>query len=254
LRSVDVGFNPDNLLTMTTALPQSRYPNAQTRAAFYDAMLEQVSAIPGVQSAAVTNRLPLTYNGDSVGITVEGRPEPPPDQRPSAITRIISYDYFQTMGIPLLDGRQINASDTAGPIPVIVISETMARTIWPGESPIGKRIKLGRYDSEAPWMSVVGVVGNVRQFELQKEAGPQMYMHYRQAGFFAPRDLVIRTTVDPLSLTAAVRNAVWSVDKDQAVSNVSTMGEVVSEAAAKQRFNMLLLGIFAGIAMLLAAV
>src|SRR4030095_8716915 len=146
------------------------------------------------------------------------------------------------------------ATDTSDSAEVIVISEAMAHTFWPGETAIGKRIKIGRYDSDGPWISVVGVVGNVRQFELETEGRPQMYMSYTQAGFFAPRDLVVRTTVDPLGLTAAVRNAVWSVDKDQAVSNVSTMEEIMAESTAKQRFNVLLLAVFAGIAMLLAAV
>ena len=254
LRSVNVGFKPDNLLTMRMTLPQSRYADGQSRAAFYDAVLERVASLPGVESAGVTTSLPLTFKGNSMGITIEGKPEPAPDQIPIAVTRIISPGYFQTMGIQLLDGRQLNAADTSDSAGVVVISETMARTFWPGENALGKRLKVGRYDSDQPWITVVGVVGNVRQFELETEGRPQMYMSYTQAGFFAPRDLVVRTKVDPLSLTAAVRNAVWSVDKDQAVSNISTMEEIMSESAAKQRFNMLLLAVFAGIAMLLAAV
>jgi putative ABC transport system permease protein len=254
LRSIDAGFKPDNLLTMQMVLPASRYNEANKRTAFYDELLRRIHSLPGVQSAGIITNLPLTFKGNSVGITVEGRPEPPPDEAPIIATRVISPGYFQTMGIRQIAGRPFNENDTGDSAEVIVISETMARTVWPGEDSLGKRIKLGRYNSDSPWMTVVGVVGNVRQFELETETRAQMYLPYTQAGFFTPRDLVVRTTVDPLSLAAAVRNEVWAVDKDQPVSNISTMEEILSESVAKQRFNMLLLAVFAAIALVLAGV
>jgi putative ABC transport system permease protein len=139
---------------------------------------------------------------------------------------------------------------------VAVVSETMARRFWPGEDPTGKRITPGSPDSTDPddWITVIGVVKDVRQFELDAEPRPQMYLTYIQAGFFAPRHLVVSTDVEPLGLASAVRKTVWEIDKDQPVSNVSTMEDVLSESISRQRFSMLLLGIFAAVALVLAAV
>jgi predicted permease len=130
----------------------------------------------------------------------------------------------------------------------------MARTYWPGEEAVGKRIKIGRYNSTSPWVTIIGVAANVRQFELETETRPLLYLPYTQVGYFAPRHLVVKTAGEPLGFVAAVREAVWSVDRDQPVSNVSTMETIVSESLAGRRLTMLLLGIFAGLALLLAAV
>jgi putative ABC transport system permease protein len=137
---------------------------------------------------------------------------------------------------------------------VAVVSEAMARRFWPGEDPLGKRFAPGKPDSPDDWITVIGVVGDVRQFNLDADPKPQMYLTYEQAGFFAPRHLVVRTQVEPRSLASAVRAAVWSIDKDQPVSNVSTMEEVLADSIARQRFSMLLLGVFASVALVLAAV
>jgi putative ABC transport system permease protein len=130
----------------------------------------------------------------------------------------------------------------------------MARRFWPGEDPIGKRISAGRVEKPEDWIQVVGIVKDVRQFELNADPKPQMYLSYRQADFFAPRDLVVKTDVDPASLAATVRKAVWEVDKDQPVSNIRTMEEILADSIARQRFSMLLLAIFAGVALVLAGV
>jgi putative ABC transport system permease protein len=158
------------------------------------------------------------------------------------------------MGINLRQGREFGDQDTADSPAVIVISETMARRFWPGENPIGKRITPGSPTSADNWLTVIGVVNDVRQFELVAEPRPQMYLSYKQEGFFAPRHLVVRTNVDPLSLATTVRKTVWEIDKDQPVSNTSTMEDVLSESIARQRFSMLLLAIFAAVALVLAAV
>ena len=130
----------------------------------------------------------------------------------------------------------------------------MARRFWPGEDPVGKRISAGKVETPDDWIQVVGVVKDVRQFELNADPKPQMYLSYRQAGFFAPRDLVVKTDVDPASMAATVRKAVWEIDKDQPVSNIRTMEEILAESIARQRFSMLLLAIFAGVALVLAGV
>jgi putative ABC transport system permease protein len=254
LRGVDPGFRTDNLLKMTVLPAEQKYPDRARRAVFYTELLNRVKTLPGVQSAAVTTSLPLTATGDSQGFSVEGRPDPPGERRPAVVTRVVSPDYFATLGIPVLRGRGFDdQQDRAGVAPSILINEAMARRYWPGEDPLGKRITMGTPES-GPWMPVVGVVRDVRQFELESEPKPQVYLSYLQAGIFRPKQLVVRTSVEPRGLAASVRGAVWSVDKDQPVSDISTMEEVVSESLARQRFSVLLLGVFAGLALLLAAV
>ncbi|HEV3471346.1 MAG TPA: ABC transporter permease [Pyrinomonadaceae bacterium] len=254
LRSVDPGFRADNLLTMRIVLPELKYPDQARRAAFYAEALRRIEALPGVESAAVTNWIPLVRQGDSNSFTVEGQPDPGPGRSPSVATRVVSPRYFDTMGIQLLRGRQFGEQDRADSPPVVIVSEAMARRSWPGADPVGKRMKMGGYNSDAPWMEVVGVVKDVRQFELTAEPRPQIYLHYEQPAFFRPSNLVVRTGADPLGLAATVRKTVWEIDKDQPVSNISTMEDVLSESISRQRFSMLLLGIFAGVALVLAAV
>ncbi|HEY9283638.1 MAG TPA: ABC transporter permease [Pyrinomonadaceae bacterium] len=255
LRNVDPGFRADNLLTMRIALPAVKYPDQPRRAAFYNELLGRVAALPGVRSAAVTNWIPLTLQGDTFGISVEGRPDPGPQERPDIVTRVVSPGYFGTMGIELSRGRPFDErQDRADSAPVAIISETMARRLWPGEDPLGKRLRPGGPDSVAAWITVVGVAEDVRQFELTAAPRLQMYLPHVQATFFVPSHLVVSTQVEPLGLAAAVREAVWGIDKDQPVSDVRTMEEILSESIARQRFSMLLLGIFAGVAMLLGAV
>lgn len=256
LRTVDPGFRSNNLLTMSIVLPQTKYPDQAQRSAFYTELVRRIETLPGVKSAAVTNWIPLVSQGDSIGFSVEGRPDPVGSKRPTVVTRVIHPHYFRTMGIQFLEGREFGDQDRVDSPAVAIISETMARRFWPGEDPTGKRITPGQSSSTDPddWITIVGVVKDVRQFELVAEPKPQMYLSYVQAGFFAPRHLVVSTEVEPLSLAATVRKTVWDIDKDQPVSNISTMEEVLSESVARQRFSMLLLAIFAGVALVLAAV
>ena len=254
LRNVDPGFRADNLLTMRIVLPKPRYEQFERRSAFYTDLVQRVQSLAGVRSAAITTNLPLYRQGNSISISIEGQPAPPPGQERIVVTRIISPGYFDTMSIPLLRGRNVTEQDTETTPNVVVISETMARRYWPGEDAVGKRIAAGRVTSPEDWIQVVGVVKDVRQFELNAEPKPQMYLSYRQAGFFEPRDLVVKTDVDPSSLAATVRKAVWEIDKDQPVSNIQTMEEILADSIARQRFSMLLLAIFAGVALVLAGV
>jgi putative ABC transport system permease protein len=255
LRHVDPGFRSENLLTMKIVLPETRYPDKLRRSLFYDELLRRVETLPGAASASVATNLPLTSSGNSVGIAIEGRADPAPDRVPIVITRVVSAGYFKTMTIPLIEGRVFTERDKADSPPAVVISETTARRFWPGENAVGKHIKVGQSTSSSrPWLTVVGVVKDVRQFELIIEPKPQMYLPYQQAEFFEPRALIIRTNFDPLSLAATVRQTVWDIDKDQPVSDISSMEEIVSESVARQRFSVLLLGVFAGLALVLAAV
>jgi putative ABC transport system permease protein len=254
LRNVDPGFRTDNLLTMKIVLPEPKYEEMERRSAFYTELINRVQALAGVRSAAVTSNLPLYRQGNSIGIGIEGQPAPPPGQERIIVTRIVSPRYFDTMSIPILRGRGLTDQDTETTPNVVVISETMARRYWPGEDAVGKRIAAGRIRTPEDWIQVVGVVKDVRQFELNAEPKPQMYLSYRQAGFFDSRDLVVKTEVDPASMAATVRKAVWEIDKDQPVSNIQTMDQILAESIARQRFSMLVLAIFAAVALVLAGV
>jgi putative ABC transport system permease protein len=254
LRNVDPGFRADHLLGLNVQLSELKYPDTARRVAFFDEVVRRVQALPGVQSVAIAGNLPLTYNGDSMPIGVEGIPDPPPDQRPDVIYRAVGPGYFSTMGIPLVRGRDFTEQDTLDTTFAAVVSEKTARHFWPNEDPIGKRLKGGSTTSEGPWRTVIGVVKDVRQNDFLSEPKMQMYFTYRQLKSLMPNALVIRTSVDPMSLAPAVRNAIWAVDKDQPVSNMNAMEDVVARALARQRFSMLLLAIFAGLALVLAAV
>jgi predicted permease len=254
LRNVDPGFRSDHLLTMRVFLPQTKYAQPAQRAAFYTEVIRRLETVPGVKSSAVTTNLPLYKQGNSTNISIEGRPEPPPSQEPIITVRVVSPKYLETMGIPLLSGRQLTDQDGEKTPNVTVISETMARRYWPGENAIGKRISFGQAEKDEDWIQIVGIAGDVRQYDLITEMKPQMYVSYQQEGFFMPRDLVVKTDVDPLSLAATVRKTIWEVDKDQPVSNIRTMDQIAAESVARQRFSMLLFAIFAGVALLLAAV
>jgi putative ABC transport system permease protein len=254
LRNLDPGFQSDHVLTMGIVLPQSKYPDRSKRAIFYSEVLRRVESLPGVKSAGVVNWIPLVFQGDSIGISIEGQPDPVLSQRPNAATRVINPNYFSSMGMRLLKGRNVDDRDKSTSPAVAVISESMAKRFWPNQDPIGKRFTPGDPTRADQWIQVIGVVNDIRQFELTAEPKPQMYLTYEQIGFFAPRYLVVKTDVEPTSLASAVRNAVWEVDKDQPVSNIATMEEVLSDSIARQRFSMLLLAIFAGVALVLAAV
>jgi putative ABC transport system permease protein len=254
LRNLDPGFRTDHLLTMKVDLSELKYPDGERRSLFFDEVLRRIRALPGVQSVAVAGNLPLTYNGDSMGIAVEGILDPPPDQWPDVIYRAVGPGYFSTMGIPMIRGRDFTDQDGADSKKEVVISEKTAQHYWPGQDPIGKRLKPGATTSDVPWREVIGVVKDVRQNDFIAQPKMQMYFSYRQLKDLAANALVVRTSVEPMSLATSMRNAIWAVDKDQPVANIDTMDHIVSEAIARQRFSMLLLGIFAALALVLAAV
>jgi putative ABC transport system permease protein len=254
LRNLDPGFRTDHLLTMKVDLSELKYPDGERRSVFFDEVLRRVRTLPGVQSVAVAGNLPFTYNGDSMSIAVEGIPDPPPAQWPDVIYRAVGPGYFSTMGIPLIRGRDFTDQDRADSKHVVVIGEKTAQHYWPGQDPIGKRLKPGATTSNAPWREVIGVVKDVRQNDFIAQPKMQMYFTYRQLKDLAANALIVRTSVEPMSLASSIRSAIWAVDKDQPVANIDTMDHIVSEAIARQRFSMLLLGIFAALALVLASV
>jgi putative ABC transport system permease protein len=254
LRNLDPGFHADHLLTMKLDLSEVKYPDRERRAAFFDEVMRRVRELPGVRSTAVAGNLPLTYNGDSMTISVEGVSDPPTDQRPDVIFRAIGPGYFNTMGIPIVRGRDFTDQDKADSKDLVVISEKTAQHFWPGQDPIGKRLKPGSSTSKSEWREVIGIVKDVRQNDLIAPPKMQMYFTYRQLKDIAANALVVRTTIEPMILAGSVRNAIWSVDKDQTVADINTMDHIVAAAVARQRFSMVLLGVFAALALLLASV
>jgi putative ABC transport system permease protein len=254
LRNLDPGFRADHLLALNVDLSETKYPDNARRVAFFDEVVRRIQAIPGARSVAVAGNLPFTYNGDSGPIGVEGIPDPPPDQHPDVIFRAIGPGYFGTMGIPLVRGRDFNEQDNLDADMKVIVSEKTVRQYWPNTDPIGKRLKMGSTTAEGPWRTVIGVVKDVRQNDFIAEPKMQMYFTYRQLRSLMPNALVVRTAVDPLSLATSVRNAIWAVDKDQTVANIDSMEHIIAGAVARQRFSMLLLAIFATVALVLAAV
>ncbi len=247
LVGVDPGLDPQRLLTMDIKLPDAKYTSVQA-AAFFQQVLERVRTIPGVEAAAAVNPLPLSGAHWSTVFSVEGAPSPPPGQSPSAGIRSISPDYFRTLRIPLVKGRPLAESDAATTPPVVIINEALARSYFAGEDPLGKRIVHNRTSRE-----VVGVVKDVRHSALDEEARPEFYLPMAQW----PQEfmtLTVRTSGDPLQMVAAVRGEVWAVDKDQPVSNIQTMEQLLADSVSPRRFNLLLLGVFALVGLMLAAV
>jgi len=270
LHQVNPGFSYDSLLSANIALPEGKYKEQQQRD-FYVRLLDNLRALPGVQSAAVASGLPLGNNGWQTSFTVEGRPTPPPSETPMVEACLVSPDYFKTMGIPLKAGRAFTAQDNrqhlAGRdlsgyseeqrrgigLNVIVIDEEFAHKYWPNEDPIGKRIRGGT-EEKAPVMTVVGVVGRVRMEELKSNTGfAQGYFAFEQMPF-AGMTLVVKSTLDPNTLIASVRQQVLALDPNQPIYNVRTMEQIRDESISTEKFNLVLWSLFASVALALALV
>jgi putative ABC transport system permease protein len=252
LLRTDPGFNPHNVLTMNLVLPAAKYTEQPLRAAFYDSLVQRVRTYPGVESAAAVNYLPLGGSNSSNSYLVEGVPEPAPGQENEGRYRVSTPDYFHTMGIRVVKGRGFTEQDKAGTPPVVVVNETLARKHWPGEDPVGKRIRFDGPPETNQWFEIVGVVQDVKH-ELNIPVTPEYYRPHAQDAWNA-MVLVAKTSVEPGSLANAIRQQVWAIDKDQPVFDVRTMQEVRSMSVALYSFSSVMLAIFAGVALLLAAI
>jgi putative ABC transport system permease protein len=248
----DAGFNPDNLLTMNLVLPAAKYKEDAQRADFYSELVRRVKAMPGVESVAAVNYLPLGGSNSSDAFLVEGVPEPPPGQEFVGRYRVCTPDYFLTMGIPVLKGRAFTEQDKAGAPPVVIVNETLARRYWPNQDPIGKRIRFTGPIEKNPWIQVVGVVKDVKH-ELNIPVTEDYYLPHAQDSWQS-MVLVAKTSVDPLALAAPIRQEVAAIDRDQPVFDVHTMREVRAISLALYSFSSVMLSIFAGLALLLAAI
>jgi putative ABC transport system permease protein len=249
------GLNPEKVLTMQTTLLESKYSESARRLAFYDRVLEQVKTLPHVTSAGYTTAIPLAWSGGVTGFTVEGRQDDAGFIK-GAIHRQISVGYLPAVGIALHEGRDLAETDNQRSTPVAIINKTMAQRYWPNESAVGKRLKFGLPNSQTPWMTVVGVMADVRQIDAHAPVRAEVLIPYRQAGnspLYTPRELVVRTTAQPLDLVAAIRRAIQSADPSQPISEIRTMDDLLGSRTTTYQMGMTLLAVFASLAALLAA-
>ena len=252
LLKTDPGFNPENVLTMNLVLPSAKYTDEPQRAAFYNDLIQRVKSTPGVESAAAVNFLPLGGSNVSDAYLVEGEVQPPPDQENLGRYRVCTPDYFQTMGIRVVKGRAFTDQDKEGATPVVIINEAFARKHWPNQDAVGKRMRFYGPLDKSPWIEIVGVIQDVKH-ELNIPVTPEFYLPQAQ-DTWASMVLVARTSVDPASLASALRQQVWAIDKDQPVFDVYTMQQVRSISVAMYSSGSVMLGIFAGVALLLASI
>ncbi|MFL5494118.1 MAG: ADOP family duplicated permease [Gemmatimonadales bacterium] len=251
LQRVDLGFDPEKLLTAEFRLPATKYNSPEKIDQFMTQALGAIRAVPGIRSAALLNSVPLSGNWATTGYLPAGQAEPGPGLQPTAQINGVTDGYFRTMGIPLLEGREFEASDRADSPPVAIVNQELARRAWPNQSALGKQLKIfGLPDVGA---TIVGVVGSVKQFTLGEPAGAQLYQPKSQSsGIFA--SVAARTDGDPMALGDAMRSAIWSVDPEQPVWKIRSMRSLVDRDLAPQKFTTLLTGSFALLALLLAAV
>ena len=253
--SSDPGFDPAGLLTAEVSLPVAKYGSPSKQATFFQQATEKLRNVPGVLSAAAAVSLPLTGEPGPVPFSIEGQPAMPPQERPQATYYTASPDYLGTMGIALIKGRAFTDSDNPSAPPVVLVNDAFARRFFPKGDAIGRHIALDTESgASSPWREIVGVVGNVKNWFGQPAFSPQVYVPYLQEPS-AGMTLVVRTKADPTAIAPAMRAAVWSVDKDQPLGNLTTMDQVIeARGEAGDRLMGELLGIFAGLALILAAV
>src|SRR5258705_5678921 len=253
LQSVNAGFSSHQVLPVQLSPAGSNYRRDADYISFYSQAIQRVSAIPGVEAVGAINTLPLG-KGPTAGFRIEGRPPLTIDKWPGGNYRTVSTDYFHAMNIPVVQGRAFNERDTETAPLVTIVNQALAKRDFPNENPIGKRINLGNTDAKGQpvWWEIVGVVADVRNLELREESAPEFYLSAQQDSF-ANMFLVVRTSIEPTAVAGAIRQAAAEVDKSAAVSDIKTMDHIVSAAVTQPRFNLFLLGVFSGIALLLSA-
>ena len=255
LLSGDPGFKTENLVTMRVLLSPAKYPEAQQWIKFFQDATQRIQNLPGVQSVGLINNLPLSGTGANSGFTIEGRP---PATQEGYLTgyRVVSSNYFNTMGITIKSGAEFTARDNQNSPAVAVVNEAMVRRFWPSEDPIGKRLAIGREQTpgkDTVWREVVGIAANVKHWGLMQEAPPETYVPDLQSPSLS-MFLVVSSPSNPTSLVSAIRREILAIDNDQPVYSVKTIEDLVARSISQSRFYMILLSIFAGIALLMAVV
>jgi len=262
IEAIDPGFNPHHLLMTTVSVAGNPQYVGARREALYRQIVDQVKAVPGVQSASMVNHPPMAVDVWGFPFSVEGQPLPRPGETPNGVFRVAGPGYFQTMNIPLLQGRDFTGRDTLGAPEVVIVNEKLAKTYWPNGDAVGKRLTLDDPRKNPLWLTVVGVIRNVKQWEWTAEPDYEFYLAFAQnqpfyestRPWFSAMTLVVRTSGEPLGLSKAVQNAVWSIDKNLPLSHVRTYEQIIAGSVWQQRFNLLLVGLFAALALVLATV
>jgi putative ABC transport system permease protein len=233
LQQTELGFRPGNLLTLRVALPWRKYNDAQgpeRQRQFFQQLLDRLAALPGVESAAMTSNLPLSSERQEgkLTFTLEGQSAEEQQRNPYLNDLRVSPNYFPTIGVRLIKGRFLNEFDSAETERVGVVSQRLAERAWPGQDPIGKRLKVGGVNSQSKWTTIVGVVGDVKHEEIAGEGGLDLYVSYQQVGD-SNMYLLLRTKVTPMALAEAVTRAVWASDSEQSTFNIVTMEERIAD-------------------------
>ena len=250
---VDPGFRPDGVLTMRVALPDAVYSKPEQVRGFYTELLDRVQRLPGVEAAGAVSALPLSGQGSSGTTTIDSQSVRLEDTTPEADLRVVTPDYFKAMGISLVRGRFFDARDSDTAAPVAMVDESLAQTYWPNQDPIGKRLHMGDRQSKAPWATIIGLVRHVRNRTLEARSRVEVYWPESQRPFGA-MTLAVRTTGNPMNLVPTIQREVSAIDPDLPVYRVNTMTEVMGDSLERRRLALILLAVFAGLALLLASV
>ena len=254
LLAVDPGLDPTNVLVMDIALPQEDFYGPAVRTSFCADLDREVGGVPGVLRLGAVSHLPLSGANAGRGLTIEGRPVPTREDRANAAYRLTCPGYFSALGIPVLRGRDFTHADATGGPGAVIINESTARAYWRDQDPVGRRLKLGSDpDSDNPWLTVVGVVRDVRHIRLDAQIQREIFRPYPQAAW-PQMTVTIKAAGDPLSISTAIRERLRRIDADQPVTRIRTMHDVVEESLGGRRFPMLLLALFSAIALVLAAI
>ncbi|HKQ78548.1 MAG TPA: ABC transporter permease [Blastocatellia bacterium] len=248
LQNVNPGFDAENALTLRIDLSERKYDRSEKTASFFSQLENRLAALPGVEAVGMTTELPLSGQRNDAPFIVAGRPPVRPNERYGADFRRVNRQIFQAMRIPLLRGRQFTEQEVSAGAPVLIVSESLARAVFPNEDPLGQRLMFGPNDQPR---EIIGIVGDVSHRGLELRPFPTMYLPMRGTGW---KNLVIRTTTDPLSLASAVRQEIKALDPDLALAGMKPLEQVVYESVAEPRYRTTLLGLFAAVALLLAAI
>jgi putative ABC transport system permease protein len=254
LQNVNPGFNPGGIVTMELSLPVAKYPRGKPVSDFYAEVERRVKAIPGVQHVAFTSILPLSGTNSDSSFHIEGRDEKQTGVHPDEEIRSVTSDYFRVLETPLIKGRFFTEADTADAPGVLLINQAMAKKYWPGEEALGKRVNFDNSDpAKVKWLTVAGIVGDIRHRGLDADAKPEYYLPHPQLAYRG-MILTVRSSLDPSGLVRSIRNEVRALDPEQPLANVRTLEEVTSDSIAPRRLSVLLIGVFAAVALVLAAV
>src|SRR5258705_107343 len=253
LQNVNPGFNPRNALTFEISLPKMQYPDDASIVRFNNEAQRRIAALPGVQAAGFSTILPLAGTNSDSSFAIEGRPSDKNNPSPDEERREVSPDYFRALGTPLIRGRFFTDADNADAPLVIIVNQTFAKKFWPNEDALGKRIVMGSMSDDPKWITIVGIVGDMRHFGLDVDPKPEMYVPFAQSAYFTTI-YVVRSNQDPRTLVPAIQREIQAIDPALPLANVRTFENVIGDSVAPRRLSVVLLGVFAGVAVLLASV